>query len=113
WRRCRDRRERHPAVDQRKVTPNELPTARRVHQLAERPRLRIEFNDQFHRTTTRQAKLARLVGVHTISGDLWRALTFKAAIAIDQVVLDAATRDRPDHGSVATHRHQRADGPRR
>jgi hypothetical protein len=90
------------------------------HQGVERSGVGVVFEQQFERAAAGQAEAVRLVGGDAVLHQRGRraqghvfAVAVRVAVARDQVVLDAAARDRTHHRAVIGQRHDRADRPRR
>ncbi len=109
------------ALGERHRTAREIERAHRVlarrHALEQRVDLRVRaerLEHEFERAAAGQAELERILGGHAVLHALRLVVGERAAAhAVDEVVLDAAARDRARHQAVVADHHVRADGTRR
>src|SRR3546814_17860838 len=81
------------------VCSSDLAGLQSLHQFVQGFVLGIEFQQQFQGAAARQSELMRFIGAHSIAHHLRHAsgnasCFVIAGIAVDQIILDASTRDR-------------------
>src|SRR5450830_1120768 len=74
---------------------------------------RQRFDRQFNRAAARQAETVRIVGGNAVADDFgYVAADAVVAHAGDQVIFNAAARDRADHRAIFANGQRGADGAR-
>jgi hypothetical protein len=118
-----DRAQFHAAAGHVGAPLHHLTFGQGLHQSEQRGCVGVEFEHQLQRAAAGQAEAVGFVGADAVGHALGRAVgnlvrdarhvgagigLVGAAVAVDQVVFDAATRDRADHRAALAQRHDGA-----
>ncbi len=104
--------ERHLPVGQAHRPPHHSALLQFLHEIVQRRRVGVEFQQQLEGPAAGRAEAVGLVGGHAVRDETRRAAADARPVLCDQIIFDAAAADGPHDAAVFGQCQDRAGRPR-